>query len=536
MNPARLFSKRKIAFVTLFFFLASLLVARSIQAFYTPNASYQFQFEQAVYKSPQEMNLQSFVYETMKATAGSVATTLTGCLTCGEAEKRDNPGLLVMTGGLIANIYANPPASGVQYLADIGRRLDLVPPAYAQDGGLGFEAMKLVLPIWKAFRDISYVFFVLIFVALGFAIMFRVKISPQAIITIQSALPRIIIALLLITFSYAIAGFLIDLMVILCLLIAGVFRDILVDRIAEVVPIAGPLLQRIKELFENFFGPYAAATATIQAYAMGAMFTTFLTAVLLTIAGVPLGALVGAGIGAFGGPVTAGAGATVGALAGPIFAIIILLILLIIYIRCLWVLLKAFIGVILGIVFAPLQILVGVLPGSNTISDWFKNLIANLAVLPLMLTMFLLASFFSFTWIFQLVQILSSGPFGLPVGDIITALGALGARDLVPFTNLLIEAGAEGLTFFITPFIGLGILFMAPKAAEIIQSFITRKPFAYGTAIGEAFGPAKYAAMLGIAGGTRVVTEEGRLSRRPWRQLVEGVSEAAQRTLTGGRR
>ena len=36
------------------------------------------------------------------------------------------------------------------------------------------------------------------------------------------------------------------------------------------------------------------------------------------------------------------------------------------------------------------------------------------------------------------------------------------------------------------------IIFMSiPKAAEIIQGIITGRPFAFGTAIGEGFGPMK---------------------------------------------
>lgn len=515
-------TKRRACLVLFILFLASLLFAKACQAFVTPNASYRLQYEQAVYKTD-EMNLQSFVYETMKATAGSVSTFLSGCLTCDETERKENPGLLVMTGGLIANIYANPPASGVQYLAHIGNKLGLARPAYAQEEGLGFESMRLILPIWKAFRDISYVFFVIIFVALGFAIMFRVKISPQAVITIQSALPRIIVALLLITFSYAIAGFLIDLMIILCLLITAVFRDILIGQIAEIIPIGGALLERIERLYLDLFGPYAAAYATIQAYTMGAMLTTFLTIALLTIVGIPLGALVGGAIGLFGGPATAGVGAAFGTVAGPIFAIILFIILFIIYIRCLWALLKAFIGVVLGIIFAPFQILVGVLPGSNTISNWFKSLIANLAVLPLMLTMFLLASFFSFAWIFQLVQALSRGPIGMDTLN--AALEALGARNLGPFYELFFEAGTRGLTFFITPFIGLGILFMAPKAAEMIQSFITGKPFGYGTAIGEVFGPVRGAIPPVVAGGGQWIIGK-RFERGPRGEISTGERAA----------
>ncbi len=97
-------------------------------------------------------------------------------------------------GNFTASLYNSPPASGRQYLAYLSEQLGVVQTAHAQEveGGIGFNQMLNILPIWKAFRNISYVFFILIFVFIGFAIMFRVKIDPQTVITIQSALPRII--------------------------------------------------------------------------------------------------------------------------------------------------------------------------------------------------------------------------------------------------------------------------------------------------------------------------------------------------------
>jgi hypothetical protein len=39
---------------------------------------------------------------------------------------------------------------------------------------------------------------------------------------------------------------------------------------------------------------------------------------------------------------------------------------------------------------------------------------------------------------------------------------------------------------------------LIPKISDIVQSFMAGKPFAYGTAIGEAFGPVKGGALLGL--------------------------------------
>jgi len=485
----RLFTKRKIALLLVFCFLFSVISSKSLLAFSTQTGrgGYLWSFETAVFQNP-EMNLQSFVNETFKATIASVWTSIVGCISCTKEERHQYPGLLLSMTGLTASIYANPPASGVQYLAYLGNKLNLTQPVYAQDAGTGFNTMRSILPLWEAFRNLSYSFFVIIFVIIGFAIMFRIKISPQAVVTIESALPKLIIALLLITFSYAIIGFLIDIMLVLSVLIASVFKPLLEEA-------GGTLLLNLFHKLFGLTGPSATITlAIIPDFVEGA--------ILLTAIGVVIVSLLGAGIGAAGGAIASfwtgpgvAPGAVIGAAVGGIlFALIFILLLIIILIRCLWTLLKALINIILATIFAPFIILVGALPGSNAISGWFRNILANIAVLPAMLTMFLLASFFGLVGIAQLTERMADVA---GIGVVLTALGLL---DFSQFFNLLFSQPAQDLTSSIFPFIGLGILFLAPKTADIIQSFISGQPFAYGTAIGQAFAPLAYPAGLARTG------------------------------------
>ena len=120
----------------------------------------------------------------------------------------NNTSLLNSTGKAIGLLYNNQP-SFIQYLAYEGQRLNLIKPAYAASGE-GWNWLNPVLPIWTISRNISYLFFVVIFVTVGFMIMFRSKLNPQTVINIQLALPRIIIALIMVTFSYAISGLIVD--------------------------------------------------------------------------------------------------------------------------------------------------------------------------------------------------------------------------------------------------------------------------------------------------------------------------------------
>jgi len=111
------------------------------------------------------------------------------------------------------NMTYQIPVSSGQYVTALTDRFGIAKPALAQaQGGYGFNALLPVLPLWEAIRNIVYIFFVLIFVFIGVGIMFRLHIDPRTVMTIQNSLPKIVIGLVFVTLSYAIAGFLVDMM------------------------------------------------------------------------------------------------------------------------------------------------------------------------------------------------------------------------------------------------------------------------------------------------------------------------------------
>lgn len=119
------------------------------------------------------------------------------------------------------------PVSGGQYMNHLASNFGITKTANAQVGeGGGFRSLSPFIPIWSAFRNITYLFFVLIFVVIGLGIMFRVKIDPRSVMTIQNAIPKIIIALIFITFSYAIVGLLVDTMRVSTYFVYGVMAGI----------------------------------------------------------------------------------------------------------------------------------------------------------------------------------------------------------------------------------------------------------------------------------------------------------------------
>jgi len=115
-------------------------------------------------------------------------------------------GVIQGAANLAGLIYENPAGiSTVNYLASINP----IPQARAATGA---EQLGLALPLWKITRNLAYLLTSIVLVAFGLMIMFRKKIDPRTTVTISQALPKIIITLILITFSYPIAGILFDVM------------------------------------------------------------------------------------------------------------------------------------------------------------------------------------------------------------------------------------------------------------------------------------------------------------------------------------
>ena len=452
----KLFTQRKIALFLVFSFLFLVIFPKPLLAYSSGESfgSTFFSFENAVFRT-NEMNLQSFVWETIKATTISLVEIITVCVTC-PRDQGNTSGLIPIITGMIASIYANPPASGVEYLAYMGQKADLIPEAYAQ-GGVGFKEMSPYLPIWAAFRNIAYFLFVIIFVVIGFAIMFRIKISPQAVVTIESALPKLIIALLLITFSYTIVGFLVDIMMVMSNLVIFTFKY----NVAGIPPF---LLDR---LTSTSITDTRQLLQTILAVGIPPILMAFIIFMLLGGIGAVLGAAT-LGIGSF---VAIGLG-----LAALIFAVVFLIAL----IRLLWALIKAYVMVVLGLIFSPFIILVGALPGSNVLSTWFRSLLANLAVLPTILIMTFLSGYLTVTAFWRIPNM---GPL---VEGYITGTGDP-LTQIQGMQNIIAQpdTASQLSTIFVLFLVSLAILLLTPKAAEIIQSFLSGKPFAYGAAIME---------------------------------------------------
>jgi hypothetical protein len=179
------------------------------------------------------------------------------------------------------------------------------------------------------------------------------------LVSLGNFLPGVITSLILITFSFAIAGLLID--------IGGVITSLIASLYGGADKVSG--INSIGSLFSSLFTGNTAVTS-------GALAGAGLTGFLSMVAKVGIASLATSGIGT---AVVAGLG-----IVGILLALVIVGIIFVGGIKVLITLYKAFFGILLGVVIAPIQIMIGAFPGSAySTSNWFKSLLKNVLTFPM---------------------------------------------------------------------------------------------------------------------------------------------------------
>ena len=376
-----------------------------------------------------------------------------------------NSGAIAAEGKLVAILFASPPVSGVSYFAHKIQEFNPVQPTYAQTGGIGFAALSPVQDIWTVFRNASYVGFVIVFVIMGFMIMFRAHISPQAVATVQDSIPRIVVALILVTFSYAIAGLLIDVM----FLTLNIIIRLLVE--AKLLNPDKANLVFEKSILGVTIGAWKDIVSTV-AHTVNELLKEVITSI-------------------------AGLNKIIGFIGGGITGIIFGIAMLFIMFRVFLMLLMAYVMIIILTMVAPFFFLIQALPGNNGAKEWSKQMAANVAVFPTVAIMVIFAGILS-----------GIGALGGTGG------GLLPSEQVLKFPLLAggLEADAIG------KLIGLGFLLMTPEAANMIKKFVSGP----GGGGGPSFGGAGAAALGASAGflGRRAV-------QNPVGQAVSTMGKAA---------
>ncbi len=226
--------------------------------------------------------------------------------------------------------FLTPPISFNYYVDRTINNNIISKPVYAETFGGG--ALDVVFGVWKYFRNLAYLVFVVVIIVVGFMVMFRKQIDPHTVVTIQSAIPNFFIVLLLITFSYGIGSL--------------------------AVSSIGPLYGALKDV--GHFGSYNGATVGYGTLMM--LIIIHYVGVLFITGAIPI----------------LGISLLIIFLALIVFVVIAGILYAIEYV-------KRLVKLVMLTVLAPIILLFGAIPGQgNFIGHWFKGLIANVLALPLM--------------------------------------------------------------------------------------------------------------------------------------------------------
>lgn len=368
----------------------------------------------------------------------------------------------------ILTALTDVPISGAYYLADSAENMGLgiATTAYAQ--GYGFSALGGLLSAWKSFRNIAYVFMTVIILIVGIMIIFQQKLDGTLVVTVQKAIPKIILALILITFSYAIVGFLIDLMY----LVMFMFNSIAMGFGAEdtsgwinwgfgrmALKVIGTLTgegflgiayDNFGELITNFIGNLNFENAGNTAFSLFKIFAWGLDIVMATIF-----SLVARFIG------------------GIILAIILFCIALSVCWKLLKILAKAYFSIIFNLIFAPIILLSSALPGSKAHVKWFKRILGNLSVFPTLFISMVLIKYIS-----EVV----SGETLLTKASSLSVMAAEGTALSMPFFVAPDTSSLMGAIIVIAGFITL------PEILEKVSSSLGADKTWFGGLAGSAWG------------------------------------------------
>lgn len=364
-------------------------------------------------------------------------------------------------------VVGTNPISGVYYTKQLISKFNPVTTVNAQGFGFNTGANSIV-KLWQISRNFAFSLLIIAVIAMAFMIMFRVKISPQVVITVQSALPKLIAALVLITFSYAIAGFMIDLMYVVIGLIATIISG---ADLTKYTPL---------QLFVEF---------TTGENAIGLLFEFWIafmvTAVLSIFSSL--------------NPVT-----WIGGILLFIFAFFFIIVAIVYTFKILALILKNFVNIILAIITGPIEILLGTITQGSGFVPWLRKLLSYLAVYPVMALLFFFAFFFlaqafHLSLIGKLTDFLNITYLTwFPFNPNLTIIGHNSWDP--PLSTFVIDS--QALLWAIVAYV---IITLVPKTVEIIQGFISGKPFAYGSAVGEATGVLTSVGRGGLSAGVGIV-------------------------------
>lgn len=312
-------------------------------------------------------------------------------------------GLIGSTTDMIAGLYT-PTVTTQTYMDDLAANFGIVKPAQAQGNdqkitqwGYGFVGLQPILRIWKEVLNIAYLLLALFFLIIGLGIMLRVRIDPRTVMTIQNQIPRIIICVILITFSYVIAAAMIDMMWMITYVGINRLTDIhnpyveenntTLSQKATSSLLETPILY-VHDIFDSRTSKVGGGIGRLSwktSQGMGTLMKQLIRSLFSVDdnakcfkLGFPPKIDMGQCFAGF-----------IGGISTIVFLLIIFCVILIALFRTWFMLLKAYLFTLMYIILAPLWIVFGLLPGRPLgFEKWLRSLFSNLIVFPLVAILF----------------------------------------------------------------------------------------------------------------------------------------------------
>ncbi|HCC68009.1 TPA: hypothetical protein DEP90_02260 [Patescibacteria group bacterium] len=294
--------------------------------------------------------------------------------------------------------------------------------------------------LWAQVRNITYVFFIVIMIVVGFMIMFRSKIGGQTLVTLGNTLPNIILALIGVTFSFAIAGFIID--------IGGLLMVILADMLQGA---SGYEDLVTLESFGSIFRAFVPQGLFQEALPSGDFGSKGILGIL---GGVGSGAGIIAGIvAAFTGSAIITTALTWGL---PLLLILLAILGVVTFgvFKVFLTLIKAYIGILIGVITGPFQIAMSAMPGKGvSFINWMKSILRNVLVYPIT---------FAILNIPGVLYSLNGGEVSLPGPDKLT----------LTQTQVQMDQGMGFVNNLLIFILQIFVIFAASKADKYAQAII----------------------------------------------------------------
>src|SRR3989338_4257617 len=202
---------------------------------------------------------------------------------------------------------------------------------YAAGATYDIPLETMVLELWKLARNASYAILSIIMIVIGMMIMVRKKVNPQLIVTVENAIPRVILGVFLITFSYPIGATFIA------------------------------LIEPFKRLGDGILGQAASNLGNPSFSGVGSGIVTIVAVLMLFSA---IAAIVSAGGAA--ALVTAGIGVGVVII---LLIVLYFIVLMVAFFKALMIMIR----MVMATITSPFTFAVGSIPGKEQmITDWFK--------------------------------------------------------------------------------------------------------------------------------------------------------------------